>query len=143
MRKSIITFMLVCTIITFAQSPTIGKVATASQTLSSGFWYTVKARTTSGINTNLPMAYALHQNYPNPFNPTTTIKFDLPTADQVSLKIYNIMGAQVAELVRGNFNPGFHTVSFDATGLSSGIYFYHLSTLNGKFNKVMKMSIIK
>ncbi|AXJ01398.1 Por secretion system C-terminal sorting domain-containing protein [Cyclonatronum proteinivorum] len=73
-----------------------------------------------------PVRIALEQNYPNPFNPTTNIRFDVAEAGQVSLGVYDMLGRQVALLVNENLSAGTHTVSFDATNLSSGVYLYRL-----------------
>ncbi|MBK9332152.1 MAG: T9SS type A sorting domain-containing protein [Ignavibacteria bacterium] len=88
-----------------------------------------------------PDEYSLNQNYPNPFNPSTKISFQIPTDGVVTLKIFDISGKEVMELVNGNLNAGFHTINFNATGLTSGVYFYKLTA--GNFTKVMKMSLIK
>ncbi len=88
-----------------------------------------------------PKEYALHQNYPNPFNPTTVIEFVLPTADNVSLKIYDVLGREVATLLNERRNAGVHRVSFNATNLSSGTYFYRLQS--GKFTQTRKMILVK
>ena len=71
--------------------------------------------------------YALYQNYPNAFNPSTQISYDLPKATNVTLTVYNILGNKVAELVNGYNDAGRHTVNFDASKLSSGVYFYTLN----------------
>lgn len=70
----------------------------------------------------------LDQNYPNPFNNTTSIKFALPKSDYVTLTIYNLKGEVVKQLANGNFKAGYHTISFDAAKLSSGVYTYTLKT---------------
>ncbi|MBS1516889.1 MAG: T9SS type A sorting domain-containing protein [Bacteroidetes bacterium] len=95
----------------------------------------------SEVNIASPGEYSLNQNYPNPFNPSTKISFSIPVSGEVSLKIFDISGKEVAELINGELNAGFHTVSFNANGLTSGIYFYRLTS--GNFTKVMKMSLIK
>ncbi len=74
----------------------------------------------------MPKAFALLQNYPNPFNPSTTIKYELPRASQVNLSVYDVLGRQVSVLVNERRNAGVHEVKFDASGLSSGMYFYRL-----------------
>jgi hypothetical protein len=89
----------------------------------------------------LPIQFALHQNYPNPFNPVTHIRFDLPEAGQVSLKIYNVTGQLVAELVDGFRKAGQHEVAFDATGLASGIYIYRIQA--GEKIEQKKMLLVR
>jgi hypothetical protein len=79
------------------------------------------------IPMNVPAKeFALEGNYPNPFNPTTTIRYSLPAATRVSLKVYNAIGQEVAELVNGDLEAGVHSVQFNASGLASGIYFCRL-----------------
>lgn len=86
--------------------------------------------------------YSLSQNYPNPFNPTTNINFVLPSISEVNLTVYNLLGQRVASLVSGQqMNAGSHTVAFDASALSSGIYFYELKA--GNFVQQRKMTLIK
>ncbi len=74
----------------------------------------------------LPSDYLLSQNYPNPFNPTTQIAFTLPTSGMVSLEVYNVLGQKVRTLVDGPMPSGVHEVTFDATLMPSGVYFYRL-----------------
>lgn len=88
-----------------------------------------------------PSAYALEQNYPNPFNPTTTISFSIGKVTNVKLRIYNLLGQEVATLVDTRMNPGTHLVTFDAKTLASGVYFYRLEA--DKFVSVKKMLLIK
>jgi len=85
--------------------------------------------------------YALHANYPNPFNPTTSIIFDLPVASSVSLTVSDILGREVATLVNGNRSAGRHLVTFDASELASGIYFYRIDAED--FYAVKKMVLVK
>ena len=89
----------------------------------------------------IPLTYELSQNYPNPFNPVTEIKYNLPEASRVVLKVYNIIGQQVASLVNGNIDAGFHSVMFDGSNLPSGTYIYRLQTNN--FVQVKKMVLLK
>ncbi|MBK7629320.1 MAG: T9SS type A sorting domain-containing protein [Ignavibacteriales bacterium] len=88
-----------------------------------------------------PNTYSLEQNYPNPFNPNTTIKFNLANEGFTSLKIYNVLGKEVAAIVNGELTAGTHSVSFDASNLPSGIYMYTLTS--GRFTETMKMLMIK
>ncbi len=89
----------------------------------------------------IPGQYEMYQNYPNPFNPVTQIKFGLPYAGRVKIELYNILGQQVRVLLDDIKQPGYHVVEFNAETLTSGIYFYRLQT--GKYNKVMKMILLK
>lgn len=93
------------------------------------------------ISAEIPNKFLLHQNYPNPFNPATIIKFDLPKAGLVSLKIYNLLGQQVSELVNQNLNAGVYEYNFDGAGLPSGVYFYRLET--GGVIETKRMMLIK
>ena len=89
----------------------------------------------------LPTDYSLSQNYPNPFNPSTKIEFRIPKAGLVSLKIYDLLGREVKTLVSEEMQAGNYTISFDASSLSSGIYFYTLNT--GEFISTKKMVLLK
>ena len=84
------------------------------------------------VNIGYPLSFELSQNYPNPFNPTTKINFTLPEKTNVSLKVYNILGSQVAVLLNEIKDAGIYSVNFKAEGLSSGIYIYKISTGSGK-----------
>jgi hypothetical protein len=93
------------------------------------------------ISTEVPASYSLSQNYPNPFNPTTNIKFAVSKAGFASLKVYNLAGKEIATLVNQNLSVGTFEYKFDASNLSSGIYFYTLN-VNG-FTETKKMMLIK
>ena len=98
----------------------------------------------SGIGSGsaeIPQDLLLDQNYPNPFNPTTVIRYALPQAGSVTLSVFTPTGAQVAVLVRGEQDARTHQVTFDATGLSSGIYFYRL-TVGGRI-QTRKLLLLK
>lgn len=85
--------------------------------------------------------YQLEQNYPNPFNPTTNITFVLPKAETVSLKVYDVLGREVATLVNERRDAGVYTVPFNAANLASGVYFYKLQA--GSFSQTRKMMLVK
>jgi len=88
-----------------------------------------------------PKEFKLEQNYPNPFNPTTTIQFAVPSVSDVKLEVFNILGQKVASLVNRRMEAGVHTVNFNATNLSSGVYFYRLQA--GNFVQTKKMMLVK
>ncbi len=87
------------------------------------------------------MEYALFQNYPNPFNPSTKIRFNLKKSTHTTLTIYNVMGQKVITVVDRKLNSGTHEFTFDASQLTSGVYFYKISS--GEFTKVKKMMLVK
>ena len=90
-----------------------------------------------------PKRIELGQNFPNPFNPSTQIRFTLPKANKVTLKVYSVLGQELATLADGErFTSGSHTVKLDAGEWSSGIYFYRLSTADG-FSQTRSMSLVK
>ena len=90
---------------------------------------------------NLPTEYRLSQNYPNPFNPTTKIRYGLPGRVNVSLKIYDLLGREVASLVNEQKPVGRYDVSWDATGMPSGVYFYRLQA--GEFVETKKLILLR
>ncbi len=93
------------------------------------------------IEGNVPTAYSLAQNYPNPFNPTTTINFTLPKSGMVTLKVYDILGQEVATLLNEVRNAGSFKVNFDASRLTSGMYIYTIKS--GNFVATKKMMLVK
>lgn len=88
-----------------------------------------------------PTVYALEQNYPNPFNPSTTIRYSIPMAGLVTVKVFNILGQVVATLVNENLEAGSYTANFNASALSSGVYLYKIES--GSFTAVKKMMLLK
>jgi hypothetical protein len=100
-------------------------------------------RITAGVTAvgNNPKFYALNQNYPNPFNPTTQIKYLIPQDGIISLKVYNLLGEEVATLFSGVQQAGNHIATFNATGFTSGVYFYKLQAAN--FSDVKKLVLMK
>jgi hypothetical protein len=114
--------------------------------LSQSYYYTGFNK----LNTNIPDVYKLDQNYPNPFNPTTKIKFDIPLLNPplskggrggVSLKIFDILGREVATLVNEQLAPGTYEVDWNASEYPSGVYFYRLKT--GNYVETKRMMLIK
>jgi len=97
-----------------------------------------------GINSqsNLAFEYKLFQNYPNPFNPTTNIKYQIANNSLVSLKVYDILGKEIATLVNSKQSPGTYEVSFEGSNLASGIYFYKLSVDNDQIS-IKRMTLLK
>ena len=89
----------------------------------------------------MPKAYALDQNYPNPFNPSTVVSYALPFGGHVTLKVFNILGQEVARLVEGIRQAGYNSVVFEAGNLPSGIYIYRLTA--GDFSQVRKMVVLR
>jgi hypothetical protein len=99
------------------------------------------------ISTEIPSAYSLSQNYPNPFNPSTVIRFDIPKASVgqtflfVTIKVFDINGREVATLVNEQLAPGTYETTFDGSALSSGTYFYKLTTDN--FTQTKRLTLLK
>jgi len=97
--------------------------------------------------TTIPSTFILNQNYPNPFNPSTNIKFSLPIISNVTLKIYDVLGNEIVELVNGRMEAGIHEFHFNSLSLTSGVYFYKLEAqeVNSKINfvDVGKMMLVK
>jgi photosystem II stability/assembly factor-like uncharacterized protein len=96
----------------------------------------VTTRSSSTVST-----YELSQNYPNPFNPSTTISFSIPVRGMVTLKVFDVLGREVATLVEGQMNTGLHDVQFDASRLSSGVYIYRIRA--GDFRASRKLLLMK
>jgi len=88
-----------------------------------------------------PLAYKLYQNYPNPFNPSTTIKYEIPKETKVTIKLYDVLGREIATLLNTTQNAGQHEVEWNAKNYSSGIYFYRIRA--GEFVSTKKMLLIK
>ena len=93
------------------------------------------------VDLKAPKNFELSQNYPNPFNPGTTIRFSIPEAGNVKLNIFNSLGEEVANLVDEFREAGTYKINYDASGLSSGIYFYQLRI--NEFTSIKKMLLIK
>ncbi|MEA2077106.1 MAG: T9SS type A sorting domain-containing protein, partial [Candidatus Marinimicrobia bacterium] len=89
----------------------------------------------------VPENYELAQNYPNPFNPATTVKFQIPNADMVTISIYNVTGRKVAEVMNEHLEAGYYSINFNASSLPSGVYLYRLTA--GEYISVKKMTLLK
>ena len=99
------------------------------------------ATAVKGLDSGIPTSYSLSQNYPNPFNPTTIIKYSIIKEVQVSLKVYDIIGREVASLVNQKQSAGTYNVNFDASRIASGVYIYRI--IAGNFVQSKKMMLIK
>ena len=108
-----------------------------------GIWRCLKSDITEveNILPEVPGKYFLYQNYPNPFNPVTTIEFYLPKSDFVTLKVFDSLGKEVAEFINESKSSGYHKIQFDASDLSSGIYFYQIQC--GNFIETKKFILLK
>ena len=96
---------------------------------------------TGNFGNKIPMDYSLSQNYPNPFNPVTKINYSIPKSSLTKLRVYDLLGREVATLVNDMKQPGMYSVDFDGTNFSSGVYFYKLEA--GTFTEVKRMIMIK
>ena len=92
-------------------------------------------------STIVPKEYVLEQNYPNPFNPATSIKFSIPKEGYVEMKLFDVTGREVAVLVSDPYKAGTYEIDFDASKLSSGVYFYRITA--GEFTDTKKMILVK
>ena len=102
---------------------------------------TYKYSKTVEVSSLSPVQFSLSQNYPNPFNPSTTISYSLPQDNFVSLKVYNVLGNEVATLVNEQITAGDHKINFNASNLSSGVYYYTIRT--GNFTSTKKLMLLK
>ena len=93
------------------------------------------------IMADIPDGFSLSQNYPNPFNPSTTVSFSIPTKEQVTLRVLNLLGSEVATLLDQQLSPGEYKTDFNAANLPSGLYFYRLST--GGYSAVKKLMLVR
>ena len=102
-----------------------------------------KTEAASGVNEvdNIPSRFLLYQNFPNPFNPTTQITYSIPHSSYISLKVYNLLGKEIANLFEGYRNAGSYKITFNAAGLASGVYLYRLKA--GNFMETKKLVLLK
>ena len=113
-------------------------------TVSSSIWRRPLSEIVTDVSSEFnlqPTEFSLAQNFPNPFNPSTTISFSIPNEELVSLKVFNSLGEEVADLVNETKPAGNYSVSFNASKLSSGVYFYQLKT--GEYTAVKKMVLLR
>jgi hypothetical protein len=104
-----------------------GRGANSTTAITSGFLARPNTVTSVGDKTgSLPLSFSLSQNFPNPFNPSTTIRFQVAAATHVTLKVYDVLGREVASLVDEEKTGGEYRVTFDAANVASGVYFYRL-----------------
>ncbi|GAB4127434.1 MAG: hypothetical protein Fur0015_01030 [Ignavibacteriales bacterium] len=92
-------------------------------------------------NNLIPEKFKLFQNYPNPFNPTTKIEFSIPSDNNVEIKVFNVLGMEVATLLNEKRQAGKHSVEFNASNLSSGVYFYKI--ISGNYSEIKKMILLR
>ena len=120
-----------------------GISSNGSSIITSGFLASTSSIITdvAGEKDVVPNVFDLHQNYPNPFNPSTVISWQIPVSSHVSLKVYDILGNEVATLVNENKETGFYETKFDGSSLASGMYIYRLTA--GNYISTKKMLMIK
>jgi hypothetical protein len=114
--------------------------AYAGSDIASGV-FSIGVTSIDDSDNSIPVEYSLEQNYPNPFNPATLIKYSIPKEEMVSLKIYNTIGEEIETLVNELKQAGNYNISFNASSLPSGIYFYRIQA--GNFIETKKMILIK
>jgi hypothetical protein len=126
----------------------LANTTTGRTHIGSTFWVDDLSFGSAGTPTDVkefgngaPTAFALDQNYPNPFNPSTKIQFEIPDARFVTLKVYNLLGQEVATLINGQLEAGRYRAEFDARNLPSGTYLYRLQA--GDFSEAKKMTVLK
>ena len=110
-------------------------------TICSSSWVAIAPVYVEEVGDGIPEQFLIAQNYPNPFNPTTTIRYEIPEVSFVTLKIYDILGSEVTTLVNDKKPAGEYKISFDGTGLPSGVYFYQFKA--GPFIQTKKMILLK
>ncbi len=124
-----------------AQYILVGQPTGSATVYVDNFYFYFSTTDVKEISGAIPSDFALEQNYPNPFNPTTNIRFSLPEANQVTLKVYDMLGQEVATLINQFMNAGKFETAFDASNLPTGIYTYSLTV--GNFQSVKKMILIR
>ena len=126
----------------------ISVTATTSDGNTTGFSFLELITDVEREHDEIPVEFSLHQNYPNPFNPSTTIRYQLPVRSHVTLKVYDVLGRELATLVDGIEDPGYKLVQWNAGGLASGVHYYRSSMVatadqGRSFTQVNRMLLIK
>jgi hypothetical protein len=107
----------------------------------------IAGKTLSKPANQLPTEFALHQNCPNPFNPSTKINFDLPSAANVSLVVYDLLGRKVVELANAFYEVGYHAATWNANDAASGVYFARFTAMKPSggvaYSKMNKLLLVK
>lgn len=120
-------------------------VVNEKQTAGHESWFAAPVSTSGATAVNSASGtvyqFGLNQNYPNPFNPSTTFSFTLPRTSQATLKVFDILGREVATVLDGQFSAGIHSVTWNASRLSSGVYFYRLQT--GQLSSTRRLTLVK
>jgi len=121
----------------------IGKTSNTVYQNQIGFWYAYQQTTITDIEEEetIPTVFKLEQNYPNPFNPSTKIKFAVPEKSNVLIKVYDILGSEVATLVNKEMDAGWYENNFNAVGLSSGVYLFRMEA--GSYVSTKKMILLR
>ena len=121
----------------------IGKSSNTINQNQIGFWYAYQQTTITDVENEetIPTVFKLEQNYPNPFNPSTRIKFAVPEKSNVLIKVYDILGSEVATLVNEEMDAGWYENNFNAAGLSSGVYLFRMEA--GNFISTKKMIYLR
>ena len=129
--------------------PIVGNSNNGINNSSGGLWSLQLEIVTSVENIPsavTPKEFKLEQNFPNPFNPSTTIEFAVPSQAEVKLTLFDLLGREIATLVDDEYSAGEYNVLFDASDLSSGTYFYRITTKSStgeKFARTLKLTLLK
>ena len=121
----------------------IGKSSNTINQNQLGFWYAYQQIIITEVENEetIPIVFKLEQNYPNPFNPSTKIKFAVPEKSNVLIKVYDILGSEVATLVNEEMDAGWYENNFNAAGLSSGVYLFRMEA--GNYVNTKKMILLR
>lgn len=123
--------------------PFIGNSVNTANQHQIGFWYVYQQQTITDVEDDqtIPIEFKLEQNYPNPFNPSTVIKFAVPERSNVVIKIYDILGGEIVTLANEEMDAGWYQRSFNANGISSGVYLFRMEA--GNYVNTKKMILLR